>query len=180
MLLKVDSGECARISLLSLFCSLSVLVLGLALQISHGFFQRKALAAVTACIVLCAVALALPRVTLLLPFRRQAMLRRSFFVLLAAYFALGIAFLRIRHLPIDVLILENDSVHALLHGIDPEIYEALEERDVKYAIRLPANDNLLRDIEELLTRRWGGPVTSRWSGTRAFCIRPRVGRSHDE
>ncbi len=34
----------------------------------------------------------------------------------------------------------------------PEIYEALEERGVKYAIRLPANDNLLRDIEELLTR----------------------------
>src|SRR6202011_4489211 len=34
----------------------------------------------------------------------------------------------------------------------PEIYEALEERDVKYAIRLPANDNLQRNIRELLTR----------------------------
>lgn len=34
----------------------------------------------------------------------------------------------------------------------PEMYEALEERKVKYAIRLPANDNLLRDIEEPLTR----------------------------
>jgi Transposase DDE domain group 1 len=34
----------------------------------------------------------------------------------------------------------------------PEIYETLEERGVKYAIRLPANDSLLRDIEELLTR----------------------------
>jgi hypothetical protein len=33
----------------------------------------------------------------------------------------------------------------------PEIYQAMEERGVKYAIRLPANDNLLRDIEELLT-----------------------------
>jgi hypothetical protein len=32
----------------------------------------------------------------------------------------------------------------------PEIYEALEERGVKYAIRLPANGSLLRDIEELL------------------------------
>src|ERR1039458_5909895 len=31
----------------------------------------------------------------------------------------------------------------------PEIYEALEERGVKYAIRLAANDNLLRDIEEM-------------------------------
>src|SRR2546428_7857855 len=34
----------------------------------------------------------------------------------------------------------------------PEIYEALEERGVKYAVRLPANENLERDIEELLTR----------------------------
>jgi hypothetical protein len=39
----------------------------------------------------------------------------------------------------------------------PEIYEALEERGAKYAIRLPANDNLLRDIEELLTRPVGRP-----------------------
>ena len=34
----------------------------------------------------------------------------------------------------------------------PEIYEALEERGVKYAIRLPANGSLERDIVELLTR----------------------------
>ena len=39
----------------------------------------------------------------------------------------------------------------------PEIYEALEERDVKYAIRLTANDNLERDIAELLTRPVGRP-----------------------
>jgi hypothetical protein len=39
----------------------------------------------------------------------------------------------------------------------PEIYEALEERGVKYAIRLPANDSLERDIEELLTRPVGRP-----------------------
>ena len=39
----------------------------------------------------------------------------------------------------------------------PEIYEALEERDVKYAIRLPANDNLQRNIRELLTRPVGRP-----------------------
>jgi hypothetical protein len=39
----------------------------------------------------------------------------------------------------------------------PEIYEALEERVVKYAIRLPANDSLLRDVEELLTRPVGRP-----------------------
>jgi hypothetical protein len=39
----------------------------------------------------------------------------------------------------------------------PEIYEELEERGVKYAIRLPANDSLERDIAELLTRPVGRP-----------------------
>jgi len=39
----------------------------------------------------------------------------------------------------------------------PEIYEALEERGVKYAIRIPSNDNLERDIVELLTRPVGRP-----------------------
>ena len=39
----------------------------------------------------------------------------------------------------------------------PEIYEALEERDAKYAIRIPANDSLERDIAELLTRPVGRP-----------------------
>jgi len=39
----------------------------------------------------------------------------------------------------------------------PEIYEALEERGVKYAIRLPANDCLERDIAELLIRPVGRP-----------------------
>ncbi len=39
----------------------------------------------------------------------------------------------------------------------PEIYEALEERGVNYAIRIPANDNLERDIAELLTRPGGRP-----------------------
>jgi len=40
----------------------------------------------------------------------------------------------------------------------PEIYEALEERGVKYAIRIPANDSLERDIAELLTRPVGRPA----------------------
>jgi hypothetical protein len=39
----------------------------------------------------------------------------------------------------------------------PELYEALEQRDVKYAIRLPANDHLQRNIMELLTRPVGRP-----------------------
>jgi hypothetical protein len=39
----------------------------------------------------------------------------------------------------------------------PEIYEALEKRGVMYAIRIPANDSLERDIAELLTRPVGRP-----------------------
>jgi hypothetical protein len=39
----------------------------------------------------------------------------------------------------------------------PELYQALEERDVKYAIRLPANDHPQRKITELLTRPVGTP-----------------------
>ena len=39
----------------------------------------------------------------------------------------------------------------------PEIYEKSEERGVKYAIRIPANDSLERDIVELLTRPVGRP-----------------------
>lgn len=39
----------------------------------------------------------------------------------------------------------------------PEVYEALEERSVKCAIRIPANDSLERDISELQTRPVGRP-----------------------
>ena len=39
----------------------------------------------------------------------------------------------------------------------PEIYEALEERGVNYAIRIPANENLERDIAEMLPRTVGRP-----------------------
>jgi hypothetical protein len=39
----------------------------------------------------------------------------------------------------------------------PEVYEALEARGVKYAIRIAANDILERDIAELLPRSVGRP-----------------------
>ncbi len=39
----------------------------------------------------------------------------------------------------------------------PEVYEALEARGVRYAIRIPANDGLERDIAELLPRPVGRP-----------------------
>ena len=62
----------------------------------------------------------------------------------------------------------------------PEIYETLESRGVKYAIRIPASDNLERDVAELLPRPVGVPVTNRSCGTRAFSTRPPVGRRHGE
>jgi len=39
----------------------------------------------------------------------------------------------------------------------PELYQALEQRDVQYAIRFPANDHLQRNITEWLTRPVGRP-----------------------
>jgi len=39
----------------------------------------------------------------------------------------------------------------------PELYAALEARNVKYAIRLPSNDNLERQVAKLLTRPVGRP-----------------------
>jgi hypothetical protein len=40
---------------------------------------------------------------------------------------------------------------------NPEIYEALESRGMKHAIRIPANENLERDVAELLLRPVGRP-----------------------
>ncbi len=39
----------------------------------------------------------------------------------------------------------------------PELYEALEKRGVKYAIRIPSNDTLEQAVAELLTRSVGRP-----------------------
>ena len=39
----------------------------------------------------------------------------------------------------------------------PEVYESVEERAAKYAIRLPANDNLERKLAQLLSRPVGRP-----------------------
>ena len=60
----------------------------------------------------------------------------------------------------------------------PEIYEALEEREVKYAIRIPANDSLQRDIEELLTRPVGRPSKKALVEFKGFYTKRLVGRQH--
>jgi Transposase DDE domain group 1 len=65
-----------------------------------------------------------------------------------------------------LLLLETERQHRLgrevVFRVDaafvkPELYAALEERDVKYAIRLPGNYTLERNIRELLTRPLGRP-----------------------
>jgi hypothetical protein len=52
----------------------------------------------------------------------------------------------------QTVVVRADAAFAL-----PAVYEALERRGVKYAIRLPANDVLERAIEALLTRPRGRP-----------------------
>ena len=58
----------------------------------------------------------------------------------------------------------------------PEIYEALEARGVRHAIRIPANDSLERDIAELPTRPVGRPSHKPVVWYKSFSIRRRVGR----
>jgi hypothetical protein len=52
----------------------------------------------------------------------------------------------------QTVVVRADAAFAL-----PPLYEALERRGVRYAIRLPANDVLERRIEDLLTRPRGRP-----------------------
>jgi hypothetical protein len=52
----------------------------------------------------------------------------------------------------EAVVVRADAAFAM-----PGLYEALERRGVRYAIRLPANDVLERRIEDLLTRPRGRP-----------------------
>jgi Transposase DDE domain group 1 len=52
----------------------------------------------------------------------------------------------------QTVVVRADAAFAL-----PALYEALERRDVAYALRLPANQVLERTIEDLLTRSRGRP-----------------------
>ena len=58
----------------------------------------------------------------------------------------------------------------------PEVYEALEERGVKYAIRLPANNSLERDIAKLLTWTVGRPRHKPVVWYKTFLTKRPVGR----
>jgi hypothetical protein len=56
----------------------------------------------------------------------------------------------------QTVVIRADAAFAL-----PALYEALERRGLRYAIRLPANDVLERAIEDLLTRPRGRPSYAR-------------------
>jgi hypothetical protein len=70
----------------------------------------------------------------------------------------------------QTVVVRADAAFAL-----PALYEALERRGVRYAIRLPANDVLERRIQDLLTRPRGRPSQRRWSATAASSTRPLPG-----
>ena len=50
----------------------------------------------------------------------------------------------------------------------PEIYDALEQRDVDYAIRMPGNKCLELEIEDILFRRQDGQAASPWVRYKSF------------
>jgi hypothetical protein len=70
----------------------------------------------------------------------------------------------------QTIVVRADAAFAL-----PAVYEALEQRGVAYAIRLPANQVLERAIEDFLHRPRGRPSRARWSATGASTIRPPPG-----
>src|SRR5206468_67649 len=55
----------------------------------------------------------------------------------------------------QTVVVRADAAFAL-----PALYEALERRGVRYAIRLPANDVLERRIQDVLTRPRGRPTST--------------------
>ncbi len=59
----------------------------------------------------------------------------------------------------------------------PVVYEALEKHGVDYPIRIPANQSLELEVEDILFRPPADPPANRWCATRASAIRPRVGRN---
>ena len=55
----------------------------------------------------------------------------------------------------------------------PEIYDALEQRDVDYAIRMPANKTLELEIEDILFRPPGRPSSKPLVRYKSFCYQAK-------
>jgi hypothetical protein len=94
-------------------------MLGFALQVSHGLFDRRALLAVAVALGIAGLSVAGPRATVVLPFSRGPAVRRGFFLLLLVYLVAGFAFLRYRPSYIDVTYFESDAARSFVRGEDP-------------------------------------------------------------
>ncbi len=81
---KSNFAESTIITSSTIGCALAILAAGFAVQLAHGFYQAKALLALVAAIVFCALAIAGPQVTVILPFRRRAVVSRIFVISLVA------------------------------------------------------------------------------------------------
>jgi len=61
----------------------------------------------------------------------------------------------------------------------PEVYEALEERGVKYAIRIPPTIAWSGTSPNCCCARWAGRAGSHRSSARGFSTKPRIGKRPD-
>lgn len=108
-----------NVTLPQMFRLLAILAVGIALQISGGFFNLKGLLWLALGVVLSCAALLKPRFAVLLPSVSEISIRRLLWFALSVFFILNFIVLRLQHDAIDVIIFENDSARSLLHGKDP-------------------------------------------------------------
>jgi hypothetical protein len=119
---SVESGSITRISILSLLCALSALLLGCALQLSRGFFDTKALFLTTLGVVVSGIAISAPPIAIVFPALRTAVIRHVFLLAMFLFTIGGALLLHSRSAAlhaIDVAIFESDSLRAVLHGANP-------------------------------------------------------------
>lgn len=118
--LRMDPAGRFRVTLRTCLCFLALFAIVIALQISGGFANLRGLMWLVLAVLVCAAALACPRLALELPSPDRVLVRRTFLCVLLAYLAFNFLVLRFHHHdPIDVILWETDSVRTLFHGGDP-------------------------------------------------------------
>jgi hypothetical protein len=111
----VDPADRFRVTLRTCLCFFALFAIVIALQISGGFVNLRGLIWLVLAVLVCAAALACPRLALELPFPDRVLVRRAFLCVLLAYLAFNFLVLRFHHHdPIDVILWETDSVRTLL------------------------------------------------------------------
>jgi hypothetical protein len=101
------------------FCALAALMLGFALQLGHGEYDRKALIAVVIAVGSSALAIVGPKATVALPFSRKTAIRGAFLFTLSVYLVIGFVNLHLRPATIDVFHFESDATRSFTRGEDP-------------------------------------------------------------